>query len=187
MAERYFGFLPPPAADAKPSQPPVPLPLPKLDKVIRETIEDQVEMTKIIIAFHSPAHFEPGDAELDIFASVLSSGKTSRLYKSLVYEKALAQSVSATQESSVLSSIFTVEIMVRPGGLARCRREGGRRRARRSDHQGAHRRRTQAGQEPHRVRLRRTTCMIAARARLLTCTGPRRVIRATSHRPRSLR
>jgi predicted Zn-dependent peptidase len=67
------------------------------------------------MAFHSPAHFEPGDAELDILASILSSGKTSRLYKSLVYEKALAQSVAAAQESSILSSMFTIEIMVRPG------------------------------------------------------------------------
>jgi len=113
MAQRYFGFLPaaPPESTTKP---PAPLPLPKLDKVVRETIEDRVEMTKIIMAFHSPAHFEPGDAELDLLASILSSGKTSRLYKALVYDKALAQSVSATQESAVLSSTFTVEVMVRP-------------------------------------------------------------------------
>jgi predicted Zn-dependent peptidase len=50
-----------------------------------------------------------------LLSAILSSGKTSRLYKSLVYEKALAQSVSATQESAVLSSMFTIEIMVRPG------------------------------------------------------------------------
>jgi len=88
---------------------------PVLDKVIRETLEDRVEMTKIIMAFHSPARFDPGDAELDLLASILSSGKTSRLYKSLVYEKSLAQSVSASQDSSALSSVFTIEILVRPG------------------------------------------------------------------------
>jgi predicted Zn-dependent peptidase len=94
IVERYFGSIPKTAPDTKP---PSPLAPPKLDKVVRETIEDKVEMTKIIIAFHSPAHFEPGDAELDLLASILSSGKTSRLYKSLVYDKALAQSVGATQ------------------------------------------------------------------------------------------
>jgi predicted Zn-dependent peptidase len=114
LAQRYFGFIPSPPPESAANQP-KPLPIPKLDKVVRETIEDHVEMTKIVMAFHSPAHFEPGDAELDLLGSILSSGKTSRLYKSLVYEKALAQSVSAVQESSVLSSIFTVEIMVRPG------------------------------------------------------------------------
>ena len=113
LAERYFGSIPsPPGSESKPA---APLPLPKLDKVVRETIEDHVEMTKIMMAFHSPAHFQPGDAELDLFSSILSSGKSSRLYKALVYEKALAQSVSATQESSALSSMFTIEIMVRPG------------------------------------------------------------------------
>jgi len=114
IAARYFGIVaaaPPPPDAAKPA----PLPVPKLDKVVRETIEDKVEMTKIIMAFHSPAHFEPGDAELDLLASVLASGKTSRLYKSLVYDKALAQSVEAMQESAFLSSMFTIEIMVRPG------------------------------------------------------------------------
>jgi predicted Zn-dependent peptidase len=114
IAQRYFGVIPsppPPTAQLSKTPPPVP----KLDKVVRETIEDKVEMTKIVMAFHSPAHFEPGDAELDLLGSILSSGKTSRLYKSLVYDKALAQSVEATQESSILSSIFSIEIMVRPG------------------------------------------------------------------------
>jgi zinc protease len=113
LAQRYFGFLPPRSPESS-TTPSAPLAPPKLDKVVRETVEDRVEMTKIVMAFHSPAHFEPGDAELDLLASILSSGKTSRLYKALVYDKALAQSVSARQESAVLSSIFAVEIMVRP-------------------------------------------------------------------------
>jgi predicted Zn-dependent peptidase len=116
IVQRYFGFIPPATAGGIPkSSKPSPPPPPSIDKVVRETIEDKVEMTKIVMAFHSPAHFEPGDAELDLLASILSYGKTSRLYKALVYEKSLAQSVVATQESSILSSLFTVEIMVRPG------------------------------------------------------------------------
>jgi predicted Zn-dependent peptidase len=115
IAEKYFGIL---HRDAPATGVAAPMPPPPLGKVVRETMEDKVEMTKIIMAYHSPAHFQPGDAELDILASVLSSGKTSRLYKSLVYDKAMAQSVDATQDSSILSSIFTVEIMVRPGVAA---------------------------------------------------------------------
>jgi zinc protease len=115
LAQRYFGFLPsrhatPPRRVEKAS-----VPTPTLDKVVRETLEDRVEMTKIVMAFHSPARFDPGDAELDLLASILSTGKTSRLYKTLVYEKALAQSVTASQDSSSLSSTFTIEILVRPG------------------------------------------------------------------------
>jgi len=112
LAKKYFGVAPgAPTA----GNPPAPMPPPDLGKVVRETMRDKVEMTKIIMAFHSPAHFAPGDAELDILASILSSGKTSRLYKTLVYEKAMAQSVEASQESMVLSSTFNVEITVRPG------------------------------------------------------------------------
>jgi predicted Zn-dependent peptidase len=115
LAQKYFGFIPsrhksPPRRAEKASYP-----VPTLDKVVRETLEDRVEMTKIIMSFHSPAHFDPGDAELDLLASILSTGKTSRLYKTLVYEKALAQSVVASQDSSSLSSAFTIEILVRPG------------------------------------------------------------------------
>jgi predicted Zn-dependent peptidase len=114
LAEKYLGVVhrePTGAVSATIE----PLPLPKLGKVVRETIGDKVELTKIIFAYHSPAHFQPGDAELDILASVLSSGKTSRLYKTLVYDKAMAQTVEATQESMILSSTFNVEILLRPG------------------------------------------------------------------------
>src|SRR5262249_22119207 len=114
IAARYFGIVAP-APSTPDAAKPAPLPVPKLDKVVRETIEDKVEMTKIVMAFHSPAHFEPGDAELDLLAAILTSGKTSRLYKSLVYEKSLAQSVAAAQESSILSRMFTIETMVRRG------------------------------------------------------------------------
>jgi predicted Zn-dependent peptidase len=115
LAQKYLGYIPSnhpkPARHVERGS----VPVPTLDKVVRETMQDRVEMTKIIMAFHSPAHFEPGDAELDLLASILSSGKSSRLYKTLVYEKALAQSVVASQDSSALSSVFTVEILVRPG------------------------------------------------------------------------
>src|SRR5262249_54266788 len=117
-AQRYFGGIARrtkegAAADKGPVVS-APTPPPRLGKVVRETIKDQVEMTKIVMAFQSPAHFAPGDADLDVLSSILSSGKVGRLYKRLVYEKSLAQSVTASQESSLLASIFTVEVMVRP-------------------------------------------------------------------------
>jgi zinc protease len=115
LAEKYFGFIPSRNRSAPRRVEKGSVATPTLDKVVRETLEDRVEMTKIIMAFHSPARFDPGDAELDLLASILSTGKTSRLYKTLVYEKSLAQSVTADQESSSLSSVFTIEILVRPG------------------------------------------------------------------------
>jgi predicted Zn-dependent peptidase len=86
-----------------------------LTSVVRSTIPDNVELTKVTLAWQSPRHFGSGDAELDLLASVLAHGKASRLYKSLVYDQKIAQSVSARQDSHTLGSEFVVDALVRPG------------------------------------------------------------------------
>lgn len=59
--------------------------------------------------------FAPGDAELDLLASILTGGKNSRLYKRLVYELQIAQDVAAYQSSSKLSSTFAIVATARSG------------------------------------------------------------------------
>ena len=86
-----------------------------LTSIVRQTVPDQVELPKVTLAWQSPPHFGPGDAEMDLLASVLSNGKASRLYKALVYEQKIAQSVEAVQESQVLGSVFIVTALARPG------------------------------------------------------------------------
>ena len=86
-----------------------------LTKVVRETIPDHVELPEIVMAWQSPRRFAPGDAELALFAHVLASGKESRLYKSLVYQQKLAQTVNVSQDASELGSQFTVSVLARPG------------------------------------------------------------------------
>ena len=46
---------------------------------------------------------------------MLGEGRSSRLYKKLVYEKQIAQNVSAYQYSLTLGSIFVIEATARPG------------------------------------------------------------------------
>ncbi len=111
LVEKYFGAIPAAKAPARAAAPP---PV-KLDGEKRQTLEDNVSLPKVIMAWHSPAHFSPGDAELDLFAAVLTSGKASRLYQPLVYEKQLAQSVQAYQSSQSQGSYFTIEAIARPG------------------------------------------------------------------------
>jgi predicted Zn-dependent peptidase len=86
-----------------------------LTSVVRQTVTDNVELAKVTLAWQSPRQFAPGDAELDLLASVLTQGKESRLYKALVYDQKIAQEVVARQESHVLASDFAVEALVRPG------------------------------------------------------------------------
>ena len=110
LADRYFSAIP---GGEKPQRTGRMDP-PRIGSVVRETLTDNVELAKIIVAYHSPAHFAEGDADMDIFASAIASGKASRLYKALVYDKPLAQSVVAVQESQDLSSIFRIEVIARP-------------------------------------------------------------------------
>lgn len=107
---KLFGPLPSVTVPKAPEGAPV-----KLGRVVRETMPDDVNLPKVIMAWHSPARFAPGDAEMDLVASILEEGKASRLYKTLVYDKSLAQEVAASQSSSDLSSTFTVEAIARPG------------------------------------------------------------------------
>ncbi len=110
VIETYFGALP---AGEVPKAPPGEVP--KLTSVVRATLPDDVELPKVVMAWHSPARFTPGDAELDLASVILEQGKSSRLYKALVYDHPLAQEVSASQSSQDLSSSFTIEAIAQPG------------------------------------------------------------------------
>jgi zinc protease len=67
------------------------------------------------MTWQSPKHFAPGDAELDLLATILATGKASRLYQALVYEQKIAQNVEASQASGVLGSRFQIGVLARPG------------------------------------------------------------------------
>jgi zinc protease len=66
----------------------------------------------------TPPIFKPGDADAELAASILGGGRSSRLYKALVYEKQIAQTVSAFQNSLILGSMFQIEATARPGHTA---------------------------------------------------------------------
>jgi zinc protease len=67
------------------------------------------------MAWHSPAMFGPGDADMDLLADILANGKTSRLYRALVYERRAAVDVSAYQGSRELGGYFLVAATAAPG------------------------------------------------------------------------
>lgn len=86
----------------------------KLNEIRRVTYTDNVQFPRLTYVYHSPANFAEGDAEMDLAAGVLGDGKSSRLYKKLVYDEKLATDVSANQYSSFLGSLFQVEVTARP-------------------------------------------------------------------------
>jgi zinc protease len=86
-----------------------------LTTVVQKTIPDRVQLPRLYLAWLGPRAYAPGDAELDVLADVLAAGKSSRLYKRLVYELQIAQSVSAFQRSADLGSVFAIVATARPG------------------------------------------------------------------------
>ena len=81
----------------------------------RAVIQDNVQLPRVYEAWLTSPIFKPGDAEADLTATVLGGGKSSRLYKKLVYEKQIALDVAANQQSLMLGSEFQVQATARPG------------------------------------------------------------------------
>jgi zinc protease len=102
--------------DAGDEPPPVVFtPPPRMVSEARLMLEDRVELPRLYIAWHSPALFAPDDAELDLVAELLASGKTSRLYRTLVYEERIATEIAASQNSREIGGFFQIVATAAPG------------------------------------------------------------------------
>src|SRR5262245_21683340 len=110
LATAYFGEL-----EAGPEKPPVDIAPVKLAGERRMVLEDSVELPRLYMAWHSPALFGDDDARLDLVAEVLAGGKTSRLYRRLVYDERMATEVAASQNSRESSSSFQIVATAAPG------------------------------------------------------------------------
>ncbi len=91
------------------------VPASSLDRVVRKTILDRVELPRIKMAWHGPARFAEGDAEMQMLGELLSDGKSSRLYRRLVVEDRLAVDVAAYQDAFDLDSLFQIDVTVASG------------------------------------------------------------------------
>ncbi len=110
LAERYFGDIP-----RGPAVPAVTPPAVDLRGDVRLVLEDKVEFPRLYLAWHAPRLFEPGDAELDLLGDLLANGKTSRLYRELVFTRRIALDVGAYQNSRELSGFFLIVATAAPG------------------------------------------------------------------------
>lgn len=110
LVDKYFGPIP--RGKDVPRKKPAPVTHPGETRIL---VEAGVELPRVYVSWPTPHLFAPGDAELDLVAHVLSSGKTSRLYKRLVYDQQIAQNVYAHQVSMELSSTFEIVATAKPG------------------------------------------------------------------------
>src|SRR5579863_7470472 len=100
-------------------------PVPKITAVTppitaerRVVIHDDVELPRVYMGWLTSPIFKPGDADADLASDILGGGKSSRLYKKLVYDKQIALDVSASQDSLILGSVFEIVVTARPGHTA---------------------------------------------------------------------
>jgi zinc protease len=110
LIQKYFGGLEPGPALERPAKSMIQL---NGEKVI--DVNDRIGQERSYIAWHSPAFYDPGDADLDIAAAILTNGISARLNKALIYDRQLASSVSAAQASRKLSSYFYINATARKG------------------------------------------------------------------------
>jgi zinc protease len=110
LVQKYFGTL-----RRGPQVQPITVDTPRITEERRKAVTARVELPRVYMAWLTSPIFKPGDADAAIAGIVLGGGRTSRLYKKLVYEKQIAQNVAAWQESLMLGSVFRIQVTARPG------------------------------------------------------------------------
>ena len=108
--EQFFGDIPagPPVARHEAW-------IAKRTGVHRQTVQDRVPQARLYKSWNTPQALTPEDAQLDLLAGVLASGKTSRLYKRLVYDDQSATDVAAFQGTREIGGSFVIQATARPG------------------------------------------------------------------------
>ncbi len=110
LVEKYFGVIPAGPALDRPVKG-----VPKMDGERIVEVSDRVPQERTYFAWHAPAFFDPGDAELDLVSTILTDGLSARLNKVLVYDKQLASDVVSFEWSRQLAGTFIVWATARPG------------------------------------------------------------------------
>ncbi|HEY6907889.1 MAG TPA: pitrilysin family protein [Myxococcales bacterium] len=111
LVEKYFGPIP-----SGPAVKPPQIPQPDLPGVVRETVEDKLaEVPRLVLAWKGVRQFTDEEPAGDVLADVLGSGRTSRLYKALVFERHLASGVSASDVTLGLGGWFQITVTAANG------------------------------------------------------------------------
>jgi zinc protease len=109
--EKYFGSIP-----RGPETPRVGAVEPKHQGERRVVVRRQAELPAVFAGFNAPTVKEADSYPLDVLQGILSSGKSSRLYRSLVYERQIALYAGGDYDNiSADPNLFYVYAGVMPG------------------------------------------------------------------------
>ena len=113
--DKYFGPLTTPKA----AMPRVTVkePARKASKTVT-AYAPNVPLPAVAITWQAPAASDPDTAALTVLDSILSGGKSSRLYNSMVYEQQIAQSAFSNNEGAAQPGLFYVAAIMAGGKSA---------------------------------------------------------------------
>ncbi len=110
LVKKYFGDIPP--------GPPVAhfdTWVAKRTGASRQEAQDRVAQARIYKVWNMPGWKTLEARQLDLVSDVLSMGKSSRLYKRLVYDDQIATNVNAYIDLREIGGLFVIDAMAKPG------------------------------------------------------------------------
>jgi zinc protease len=108
--EKYYGDIPPGPPIAKQE-----VWIAKRTGTHRGWVQDRVPQARLYRIWNVPEFGSPEEAVLDLAAEVLGQGKTSRLYKRLVYRDQIATSATADNDTNEIGGQFDFTLTANPG------------------------------------------------------------------------
>ena len=110
LVEKHFGKIPsgPPI-----TRPNAPQPVLTASKEI--VMQDRVAFPRLYLVWPSKPAYDKDEAATDTLANILGGGKSSRLYKTLVYDREIAQDVSSNNIAQEIAGRFQITATARPG------------------------------------------------------------------------
>ena len=108
--EKYYGAIPPGPPIAKQE-----VWVAKRTGTHRGWVQDRVPQARFYRVWNVPQSSSPEEALLDLAARVVGQGKTSRLYKRLVYRDQNATSATAGDKNNEIAGQFDITVTAKPG------------------------------------------------------------------------
>ena len=110
LVQKYFGDIAPGPALDRPARWVQSL---TTEKIVE--VSDRISLERVYMGWPTPEYFSADDAAIDIAARILADGLSSRLNKTLVYDKQLATAVTSFNITGEIASVFVVQATARPG------------------------------------------------------------------------
>ncbi len=73
------------------------------------------ELPSVNIGYHTISYLEKDDPVLDLLSTILTGGESSRLYKTLVYDKQIAAAIQSNNDSRLDPGLFEIYAQAREG------------------------------------------------------------------------